>query len=429
MKSCLKSPSPSLPGSPDLANFCLRKCVAFGADGSEEVHFADEWDRTPTEPARNLSFQEILELEEIQQSLPHARQPAEFLRRPGKQLLSMVPIGLLPLASAETSTSPVSPPPKSPSNPTPSSTFVMPPGRARVPPPPRMASSTLTHLRPPITTPQRVKPTFAFLPLLSSSPVATPAPSSPVKPAPPSAAYNSTPSSSSTSYFPEYTPARSAADGEPDRVLPSSLSRARAIPVSGTAKQQHPVGGYSHAYGAAEAAAYSPPFGSSAYDYKRDRHDMLGERESKFASFVAGTTSTSSPSPGGVAQKPKKKKKTYMYINDEQIEIEEDDDEEEDVETGLPQLSPPSACEACFYTRNETLNTHSDTVSETLLPAVGFVDCALNIADVTAYAAISAARWRAAGVANHFFFPRVDTGLAVAQRERECECEHESHAG
>ncbi|PPQ85234.1 hypothetical protein CVT25_010008 [Psilocybe cyanescens] len=35
-----------------------RKCVAFGAEGAlEEVYTADEWDRTPTEPARKLTYQ------------------------------------------------------------------------------------------------------------------------------------------------------------------------------------------------------------------------------------------------------------------------------------------------------------------------------------------------------------------------------------
>ena len=34
-----------------------RKCVAFCAEGSETVYPADEWDRTPAEPARNLSYQ------------------------------------------------------------------------------------------------------------------------------------------------------------------------------------------------------------------------------------------------------------------------------------------------------------------------------------------------------------------------------------
>jgi hypothetical protein len=34
-----------------------RKCVAFCAEGSETVYPADEWDRSPAEPARKLSYQ------------------------------------------------------------------------------------------------------------------------------------------------------------------------------------------------------------------------------------------------------------------------------------------------------------------------------------------------------------------------------------
>ncbi|KJA18066.1 hypothetical protein HYPSUDRAFT_98066, partial [Hypholoma sublateritium FD-334 SS-4] len=75
-----------------------RKCVAFGAEGSEEVHTADEWDRTPTEPARKLTYQDLLELKEIQRSLPRANQPCDLLSgRPSRHYLSAVPIGLLPL--------------------------------------------------------------------------------------------------------------------------------------------------------------------------------------------------------------------------------------------------------------------------------------------------------------------------------------------
>lgn len=52
-KGCLKSPIPS----PGLDSVHIRKCVAFGAEGTEEVHVADVWDRTPTEPARKLTYQ------------------------------------------------------------------------------------------------------------------------------------------------------------------------------------------------------------------------------------------------------------------------------------------------------------------------------------------------------------------------------------
>ncbi|TEB20029.1 hypothetical protein FA13DRAFT_1592310, partial [Coprinellus micaceus] len=55
----------------------------------ETVFVADEWDRTPTEPARKLSYQDLLELKEIQRSLPRANQPPDHLAgRAGKQYLT-----------------------------------------------------------------------------------------------------------------------------------------------------------------------------------------------------------------------------------------------------------------------------------------------------------------------------------------------------
>ncbi|KAF8159911.1 hypothetical protein B0H34DRAFT_422786 [Crassisporium funariophilum] len=81
-----------------------RKCVMFGgAEGCvlETVYTADEWDRTPTEPARKLSYQDLLELKEIQRSLPRANQPADYLSgRPSRHFLKGVPIGLLPLVDS-----------------------------------------------------------------------------------------------------------------------------------------------------------------------------------------------------------------------------------------------------------------------------------------------------------------------------------------
>ncbi|KAJ7435168.1 hypothetical protein B0H11DRAFT_685392 [Mycena galericulata] len=327
MKSCLKCPS--IPGSPAPEHSSLgRKCVVFGEEGSEEVHWADEWDRTPTEPARKLSYQELLELKEIQRSLPHAPQPPDL--RPGKQLLSTVPIGLLPLA-AESPTSPVSPasPPQSPgAYQTP---FLMPPGRAKPPPAPtRFASSSLTHLRPPTAPPApRARPAFAFLPLLAAeSPAASPAPSTASSAA--SSADNSR-SGSPLDAHAHYPPARAAADGEPDRVLPLA-SRPRAIQATGS--RSGAGFGYEHAYRAAEAAAYSPPFGSSAYDYKRDRHEMLPASISRVASL--------SGSQGAAAPPMRKKKKSYMVINDVMVEIEEDEEEEESAPLSLTPSLPPA---------------------------------------------------------------------------------------
>ncbi|KAK0207686.1 hypothetical protein IW262DRAFT_1418832 [Armillaria fumosa] len=106
-RGCLKSPV----GSPGLDHGQSRKCVAFCDAGSEEVHIADEWDRTPSEPARSLSYQDMLELKAIQRTLPRANQlPDMYTGKPASQFLSKVPIGLLPLLP----TSSPPPPPASP---------------------------------------------------------------------------------------------------------------------------------------------------------------------------------------------------------------------------------------------------------------------------------------------------------------------------
>ncbi|KAJ7036585.1 hypothetical protein C8F04DRAFT_473774 [Mycena alexandri] len=231
----------------------------------------------------------------------------------------------------------------------------MPPGRARAPPPTRLASASLTHLRPPAPAAPRVKPAFAFLPLLSPAPVAPSAPSvSQPIPIPNSASSTNT-APDPGSYFPTYPPARAADDGEPDRVLPA---RPRGIKVPG-ASNQHPAHGYEAAYRAAEAAAYSPPFGSSAYDYTRDRHNMMGDHTRAHASVnvsvgfsvndnKASASTGASPSASSSAATEfggmKKKKKSFMLINDIEVEIEEDDDEEVEPERAQPlATSSPAA--------------------------------------------------------------------------------------
>ncbi|TFK39537.1 hypothetical protein BDQ12DRAFT_603985, partial [Crucibulum laeve] len=107
MKGCLKlSSHPPSPDSGCPTPNSARKCVVFDAQGLEKVYTADEWDRTPTEPARKLSYQDLLELKEIQRSLPRANQLADPIS--GKQashILSAVPVVLLPLLSESESSS------------------------------------------------------------------------------------------------------------------------------------------------------------------------------------------------------------------------------------------------------------------------------------------------------------------------------------
>lgn len=186
MKGCLKQSSRA--PSPAIEHATV-KHVAFGSDGSEEIHVADEWDRTPTEPARHLSYQsvsltsiaplltiyrDILELKEIQRSLPHAEQPADLIK-PSSYYLSNVPIGLLPLL------------------PTPDSNSIL------KSPSPVIPSPSRTH-----PTYSHKIPRFAFLPLLPRSPSPSPPPSPPYSPPDtPTLTNDSSPRSTASSSSPE----------------------------------------------------------------------------------------------------------------------------------------------------------------------------------------------------------------------------------
>ncbi|KAG6918178.1 hypothetical protein DXG01_016163 [Tephrocybe rancida] len=178
MKGCLKSPIPS----PGLSDCPARKSVAFGEEVCEEVHFADVWDRTPSEPARKLTYQDLLELKEIQRSLPRANQLADPISgKPASHFLNQVPIGLLPLLSeteartpnSSAATSPAVSPPSTPSEYS-TQSWGLPPPTPRPRPPPVVstpwAPPHLQHLLPKSPPPQRQKPSFTFLPLLETPP-------------------------------------------------------------------------------------------------------------------------------------------------------------------------------------------------------------------------------------------------------------------
>ncbi|KAK0203188.1 hypothetical protein DFS33DRAFT_1345569 [Desarmillaria ectypa] len=167
-RGCLKSPTTS----PGLDVGHSRKCVAFCDAGSEEVHIADEWDRTPSEPARSRSSlcrsllaprtdflpRDMLELKAIQRTLPRANQlPDMYTGKPASQFLSKVPIGLLPLL-------PTSEPPHTSSS-SPAYT--------------RQPSEERTSYFPPPAPPSNKAKKFAFLPLLETPPTSSHSPPSP----------------------------------------------------------------------------------------------------------------------------------------------------------------------------------------------------------------------------------------------------------
>jgi len=181
MKGCLKqsrAPSPAAHTPP--------KHVAFGSERTLEVYLADEWDRTPAEPARHLSHQsvspapttsfadslcrDILELEEMQRSLPCAEQPAALIT-PSATRLSAVPIGLLPLLPT--------------------------PDPSPAPKPPPVPPQSRTY-------PTRKNPRFTFLPLLPRSPSPSPPPSPRCSsPDTPTLTRDSSPRSTASSSSPE----------------------------------------------------------------------------------------------------------------------------------------------------------------------------------------------------------------------------------
>ncbi|THH15746.1 hypothetical protein EW146_g4788 [Bondarzewia mesenterica] len=125
MKGCLKH-CHSLPPSPpslipadalSISGRAHRKCVAFCARNCNQVFVADEWDRSPAEMTPRLSYEDMLELKQIQLALPRATQPPDpelpSDRPATPQYLSRVPLGLLPLLPQSASLTPQSSSPQS----------------------------------------------------------------------------------------------------------------------------------------------------------------------------------------------------------------------------------------------------------------------------------------------------------------------------
>ncbi|KAG5653311.1 hypothetical protein H0H81_001182 [Sphagnurus paluster] len=345
MKGCLKSPMPS----PGLE--CPRKHVDFGAEVSEEVHFADVWDRTPTEPARKLSYQDLLELKEIQRSLPRANQLADPLSgRPASHYLGNVPIRLVPLLpesspSSQESSSASSPAVSPPATPTGLSTpaWSFPACRPKYNPPPSASwvPPHLAHLAPKQPIPQAPKPKFAFLPLLDTPPpseASSPYTSLPSSRSPSPNRDSDLPSDSDTSHDP---PTPSLTNASLDSSPP--LSRSSSVSPEPSFLQLPPHGaeeyddmGYSFREHSrftldsmrkiARARSSSPPRQSTttawqAFPDKKRNSSVSPQR-------TAPAAPPRAPAP----------KRNVMIING--IEIDLDDDEDDASPTPAPS-SPP----------------------------------------------------------------------------------------
>ncbi|KAF5362456.1 hypothetical protein D9756_002736 [Leucocoprinus leucothites] len=387
MKGCLKqssrAPSPTADHpSPSSA----AKHVAFDPHSLEQVFFADEWDRTPAEPARNLSYQDILELKEIQRSLPRAIQPADLIgSRPASHYLSNVPIGLLPLLPESDNT-----PPQPSSTVASTLTFSQNSWRTvRTPAPsiphPVKQSSTwhpphLSHLppaRPPI---HRPKGRFAFLPLLdsqqgeeqpqSSTPTPTPSGSRSRTPSPPASPPPSERSSSPDFFDVSHDPPTPSLTNA--SVDSSPLSRASSCSPEPTFLQLPPSCGHGRFCGVKSNTAV-PKLGTPLADDRlgsseswmnmRDTHDYrrpgFGAARSPVSSIVTATAATAAtaaapsqdiPPPPSTPTNKKdssakpKKKKNVIVINDIEIELDDDGQDQADIEeeSSTPPAKAPS---------------------------------------------------------------------------------------
>ncbi|KAI5830190.1 hypothetical protein K523DRAFT_337103 [Schizophyllum commune Tattone D] len=287
MKSCLKLPTP-LPSPTPSGRSTPKKCVAFCEDSDVEVHDADDWDRTPMQPSKKLSYQEIIELKEITRGLPLADQPSCFVTgRPSQRRLSAVPITLLPLLPE--------------SNMTPASTY-----------PPVDTSHTPSIPLSPPTSPQRAQhKSFSFIPLLDAAKPDTTHSTPPHSPAlsalsdfdmdPPTPALTNASLESSPRSFPPSSPP----EASPFILLPPSRRR-----FSG-------------------GSCADVPSLNLEDDVVPDAPEYIKDPRSRPLLF-AGTSESHAHQPADAPSKPKPRRKKVMYINDMEIELDDSDEEEED---------------------------------------------------------------------------------------------------
>ncbi|KAG6831786.1 hypothetical protein H0H87_003911 [Tephrocybe sp. NHM501043] len=357
MKGCLKTMSPGVSGCPPT----MRKSVAFGEEICEEVYFADVWDRTPTEPARKLTYQDLLELKEIQRSLPRANQLADPISgKPASHFLNQVPIGLLPLLSETETSSPASSTVASPAVSPPttplgvcSQSWALPPPTPRPPPPPVVAKlwapPHLQHLLPKSPPPQRQKPSFAFLPLLETPPSsAAPSPfnshpssrspspdhsdtdhsQDPPTPSLTDASLESSPLSRASSASPE-PPFLSLADHDyfdlRGRRSPSSYSDSHAV-LSPSLRHLRTR--------STSPPALSPTTAWHAFpDRSKIRAPSISPQRSDISSSSARSESNSDVPPG--------RRRNVMIVNGIEIDLDEDDEDDLESQSSTPSTSNP----------------------------------------------------------------------------------------
>ncbi|EAU89972.1 hypothetical protein CC1G_05888 [Coprinopsis cinerea okayama7 len=362
MKGCLKR-SQSSPASPHTQSpLSPRKAVTFESDDSlEQVFWADEWDRTPTEPSRKLSYQDLLELKEIQLSLPRANQPADAVTgRLGSHYLKNVPIGLLPLLPDSSSTAPPSPrspatrPTTSPMSPSWAS-FTPNSRQCPLPTSPPLGGVDallksphhprhLSHLPPAPTQAPKPKPRFAFLPLLDSS---SPDPRS-RSPSPDLASDTDPPTPSLSNASLESSPLSRASSCSPEPPffqLPPPRKRPGFhdpyAPVYGDDQSDTETG-----YPAISSTLANMRLGASNPPYGHPSKPQQPFGRPPLTRFVP-------PPPPAPAPKPTtSRKRNVIYVNGMEMELDDSDDDEPSTPPAViaptprspPRTSPVSIC-------------------------------------------------------------------------------------
>ncbi|TRM65450.1 hypothetical protein BD626DRAFT_428672 [Schizophyllum amplum] len=289
MKSCLKLPTP-LPSPTPSGRSTPKKCVVFCEDSDVEVYEADDWDRTPMQPSKKLSYQEIIELKELTRGLPQADQPSCFVTgRPSQRRLSAVPITLLPLLPD--------------SNTGPASTY-----------PPVDTSHTPSIPLSPPTSPRRAQyKSFSFLPLLDASKPDAHHPTPPHSPAL---------SALSDLDMDPPTPAltNSSLESSPRSVPPSSPPEVTLFIPLPKSRRRFSGGSFTN----------DVPSLYLDDDVVPDAPEYAKEHASRTLLF-AGSKERVPAEP-----QPKPRKKKVMYINDMEIELDDSDDEDR------PSTPPPT---------------------------------------------------------------------------------------
>ncbi|KAG6847993.1 hypothetical protein H0H93_004317 [Arthromyces matolae] len=333
---------------------------------------------------------DLLELKEIQRSLPRAQQlPDPVSGRVPSQFLQQVPIGLLPLLpDSSASPSPTVTPPPTPTYDfnAPQPQWNIPPPRPRVVPPPPPSTAWvpphLQHLLPKSPPPERAKAKFAFLPLLETPP-------SSASPSP----HSSLPASRSPS--PKLTPIEhphshdeSDTDHSLDPPTPaltnasldsSPLSRASSISPepsflsladpdahrgrygygNGYARNMDPTRDDFHvARNASRSVSPRRPFDIDTrstttawhafpthhhHEHNKHRAPSISPQRSDVSSSSLSSLSLYNE-PTTLLEKPKKRR-NVMIVNGIEIPLDDDDEEEEEEGSGSttpnPRCSPP----------------------------------------------------------------------------------------